>query len=67
MFLTFSNGETSFFDASILMGEVYEALDDIEVFKSSAIDHGVVTWVDGTIDCAPDYMYEHSYKYTAIT
>ena len=66
MLLTFSNGETRIFDASILMGEVYEALDDIEVFKAPAIDHGVVTWADGTIDCAPEYMYEHSYEYTAI-
>lgn len=25
-----------------------------------------VAWVDETIDCVPEYMYEHSYEYTAI-
>ena len=27
------------------------------------IVHGALTWMDEEIDCAPEYMYEHSYAY----
>ncbi len=64
MLITFSSGETRLFDASVLEGEVYKKLDDEEVFRNAAIDHGVVTWSEGEIDCAPEFMYEHSYEYS---
>lgn len=48
------------------MGEVYEPLNDISVFSAPEIEHGVVTWADGSIDCASEFMYEHSYEYTVI-
>lgn len=38
----------------------------IVLFNSVAVDHGVVTWLDGDIDCAPEYMYTHSYAYEEI-
>lgn len=63
MLITFSNGETRLFDATILKGPVFEALNDESVFKNCSIEFGVVTWDDGNIDCAPEYMYEHSYEY----
>lgn len=66
MLITFSNGETRLFDARDLIGEVYEPLNDISVFSAPEIEHGVVTWADGSIDCAPEFMYEHSYKYAVI-
>ena len=31
-----------------------------------ALDHGVVTWKDGEIDCSPEYMYDHSYEYAKV-
>lgn|GEM_PF-118100 len=67
MLITFSNGETRLFDASILIGEVFAPLDDETVFKDGKIDHGVVTWLDGEIDCAPEFMYENSYAYSAVS
>ena len=27
------------------------------------IEDGVVVWLNGAIDCAPEYMYEHSCPY----
>jgi hypothetical protein len=36
------------------------------VFKTAAVDHGVVTWLDGEIDCAPEFLYEHSYEYSMV-
>ena len=65
MLITFSNGEERLFDARILEGEVFHALEEEENFKSAYIDHGVITWMNGEIDCAPDYMYSHSYEYVS--
>lgn len=63
MLLTFSSGETRLFDATVLTGPAFEPLKDPEIFKAAELDHGVVTWMDGDIDCAPEFMYEHSYTY----
>lgn len=63
MLLTFSTGEKRVFDASILSGSAFEPLKDDSVFKDFRIIHGVITWMDENIDCAPEYMYEHSYVY----
>ena len=27
------------------------------------VSHGFVSWMNGEIDCAPEYMYENSYAY----
>lgn len=64
MILTFNNKEKRIFDASILDGMAFEPLKNEEVFNTAVLDHGVVTWLDGEIDCAPEYMYEHSYEYS---
>ena len=63
MLITFSNGETRLFDATILEGPVFEPLKNGSVFKNCIVEHGVATWNNGDIDCAPEYMYEHSYEY----
>ncbi len=63
MLVTFSTGETRLFDASTLKGPVFEPLKNVEVLKNIKIEHGIPTWLDGTIDVAPEYIYEHSYKY----
>ncbi len=64
MLLTFSSGEKRVFDAEILKGEVFEPLKDDSVFRNFKIVHGVITWNNEEIDCAPEYMYEHSYPYS---
>ena len=66
MLLTFSNGETRLFDATILAGEVFEILKEEKIFKNPIIEHGVITWLDGQLDCAPEFMYENSYVYDTI-
>ncbi len=66
MLITFSNGETRLFDATVLNGEVFEPLKDDSIFKNPVIDHGVVTWLDGQIDCAPEFMYKNSYDYDTM-
>ena len=63
MILTFSSGERRLFDATILNGTVFEPLKNPEIFQDVSVEYGVVTWMKGEIDCAPEYMYQHSYKY----
>ena len=67
MILTFNGGEQRLFDASILRGSAFEPLKDPNIFKNAVLDHGMVTWLDGEIDCAPEYMYQHSYEYAIST
>ena len=61
--MKFSNNETRLFDTTILKGEVFEPLKNPEIYENPKIEFGIVTWDNGTIDCSPDYMYEHSYEY----
>jgi hypothetical protein len=66
MILTFNNGEDRLFDATILDGPIYADLKNEKVFMSPVLDHGVVTWKDGEIDCAPEYMYKNSFEYASV-
>lgn len=63
MLLTFSTGEKRVFDATVLDGPAFKPLANDAVFKNFKIVHGVLTWMDEEIDCAPEYMYEHSFAY----
>jgi len=67
MVVEFSNGEKRLFDATILSGPVYEPLKNEIVFKTAKVDHGVVVWNNGEIDCAPEYMYDNSYEYASVS
>ena len=60
MLVTFNNGETRLFDANCLKGEVFEPLSDETVLRACTLDHGVPTWLNGEIDCAPEFIYENS-------
>jgi hypothetical protein len=64
MVITFNNGEQRVFDASILNGPVFQRLKEEQVFFNPVIDHGIITWDDGQIDCSPEYIYDHSFEYT---
>ena len=66
MLIRFNSGEERLFDASVLDGPAFEPLHDEQIFSKPVIDHGVVTWQDGEIDCAPEFMYAHSYEYTMV-
>ena len=66
MLIRFNNDELRLFDATLLEGPVFEPLHDEQVFSNPMIDHGVVTWLDGDIDCAPEFMYTHSYEYSMV-
>ncbi len=64
MIVTFSSGEKRLYDATQLLAfPAFQPLKDESVFKNVKVEYGVVTWNDGTIDIAPETMYENSYEY----
>ena len=63
MIVTFSGGEKRVFDASVLTGSAFKPLEDDAIFSNFKIMHGVITWMNDEIDCAPEYIYEHSFEY----
>ncbi len=64
MLVSFSNGEIRLFNASgLLQYPAFEPLSDPEVFNTFTIDHGVLSWLDGDIDIAPEALYKRSYPY----
>lgn len=66
MLITFKSGEVRLFDATILKGPAFDELHDEMVFQNVTIEDGIVTWLNGEIDCAPEYMYENSYAYEMV-
>ena len=58
--LSFSNGENRVFDAKdfIAMYPAFNVLQDKEQFKQFALDGWTVSWKNGTLDIAPEYLYE---------
>ncbi len=49
-----------------MKGGAFEPLKDEKVLKDFAIFHGVMTWMNGEIDIAPETMYAESYAYDSI-
>lgn len=38
---------------------LFAKLEDQSVFKSFALDGWTLAWLDGRVDIAPEYHYEH--------
>ena len=67
MLVEFSTGETRLFDAAYLLEmPAFAPLADKAVFDAFVIDHGVMTWLDGDIDLAPESLYAHSFPYERV-
>ena len=61
LWLRFTNDEERIFDFTPeLVHKCFMPLSDEETFRSVYLDYGVTVWNDGTIDIAPEYLYEHS-------
>ena len=66
MLVTFSTGETRLFDVTTLVGKgsAFAPLAEEKNRKTAKVIHGFVSWLDGSIDIAPETLYEESYKYS---
>lgn len=64
MIVLFNNGEERLFDATLLLEmPVFEVLKNNAVFTGCEVVDGIVTWLDGELDIAPETMYKNSFKY----
>ena len=67
LLLTFSTGEKRLFDASTLLEyPSFRSLEDVNVFKTVSVEHGIVIWLDGDIDIAPETLYADSVAYQDV-
>ena len=67
LLVTFAPGEKRLYDVTPLLSfPAFQPLRDEAVFKAVQVDHGVVTWMDGEIDIAPETMYADSFAYNEI-
>ena len=60
--LTFNDGSVKSFDFSKLFGThpMYESLKEKETFKDFRLDGWTVSWNNGLIDAAPEFLFENS-------
>lgn len=60
LWVRFNTGEEKEFDFTpLLKRPAYSPLKDINVFKEVYIDFGIPVWNAGSIDIAPEYLYEN--------
>ncbi len=60
--LTFNDGSQRIFDCLPLIEKykLFAPLRDKEVFNHFDLDGWTICWLDGTIDIAPEHLYEMS-------
>jgi len=64
MILTFNTGEKRLYDATVLLKyPAFSVLENKEIFKTARVEYGVVVWLNGEIDIAPETLYKNSYAY----
>ena len=58
--LSFSNGEQRVFDAKdfIASHPLFAPLQDKQLFSQFQLDGWTISWRNGTLDIAPEYLYE---------
>ncbi len=58
--LTFNDGSRRIFDCLPLIEKykLFAPLRDKEVFNRVDLDGWTVSWLDGTVDIAPEHLYE---------
>ena len=66
--IRFDTGEIRDTDLTPLLAlPAFAALADEQSFQSFSLDHGIVTWLDGDLDIAPEWLFDHGETVTAST
>lgn len=61
LLILFSNHQERLVNCKkLLKFEIFEELKDINVFNSYKLDGITLTWLDGKLDIAPEYLYDIS-------
>ena len=64
--ITFDTGEERLLDTTELLGmPAFAPLSNASIAEAAFVDHGVLVWLDGKIDLAPQTAYDLSYEYVA--
>ena len=63
LLVTFLSGERRLFDTTTVTGSAFAPLRDGTAQATVRVEHGFVSWLDGAIDLAPEYVYGHSLAY----
>lgn len=63
LLVAFASGERRLFDTTAVSGPAFAPLRDGSAQTTVRVEHGFVSWLDGSIDLAPEYVYEHSVAY----
>jgi hypothetical protein len=58
--VSFNDGQSRLFDGRVLKGEVFAPLSDPMKFAAWKLDYETLTWNDGDVDIAPEYILAHS-------
>ena len=59
--LTFNDGAVKIFDGKdIISKPLYQVLQSQATFQRFELDGWTVSWENGKIDIAPEYLYEHA-------
>jgi len=67
LLITFNTGEKRLFDAtSLLRYPAFKLLENEKIFMSVKVEHGVLIWLEGDLDIAPETLYKDSYAYPEI-
>lgn len=60
LWIKFTNGKEKIIDfSSELNTPAFAPLKDENIFRSAYIDYGILTWDNGNIDIAPEYLYHN--------
>ncbi len=65
--LSFNDGTVCRMDFSKVLDmsrKIFAPLLDKDVFRQFSLDGWTLTWLDGTIDVAPEFLYEAATKQT---
>lgn len=61
LLILFSNHQERIVNCKkLLYFKIFEELKDINVFNSYKLDGITLTWLDGKLDIAPEYLYDIS-------
>ena len=61
MRVVFNDGVTRLFDGHVLLkGGAFAPLADAKTFADCKLDYETMTWLDGALDIAPEFVYENS-------
>ena len=63
LMVTFSDGEKRLLSADMLSGSAFAPLANEWLFLHPTLFHGVMTWKNGEIDVAPEYVYNVGLSY----